>query len=129
MGTLSNLIILLGDLGQNSTLKCSACQLFWVWMKKISRKFITTYGTIIHAVLKQTWRPPYFHEMWYQFLENVKVKPYIMKANMNYIFLNQTLSFWGCCNVYYLLLADFMSCKIKLFYVRRILVLFEVSSK
>ena len=53
MVTLSNLIILLGDLGQNSTLKCSACQLIWVWMKKISRKLITTYGTIIHAVLKQ----------------------------------------------------------------------------
>ena len=42
------------------------------WTKKISRKFITTHGTIIHAILEQIYRPPYFHDMWYQFLQNVK---------------------------------------------------------
>ena len=71
-GTLSNLIILLGVLGQNSTFKCSVCQLIWVWTKIFSRKFITTHGTIIHAILEQIYRPAYFHDMWYQFLQNVK---------------------------------------------------------
>ena len=41
--------------------------------EKFSRKFITTHGTIIHVILEQIYRPPYFHDMWYQFLQNVNI--------------------------------------------------------
>ena len=44
-----------GVLGKNSTFKCSACQMIWVWTKIFSRKFITPHGTIIHAILEQIY--------------------------------------------------------------------------
>ena len=42
------------------------------WVKNSSGFDIPTCRTIIHAILEQIHRPPYFHDMWYQFLQNVK---------------------------------------------------------
>ena len=50
------------------------------WVKNSSGFDIATCRTIIHAILEQIHPPPYFHDMWYQFLQNVN-KLFDMKMN------------------------------------------------